>query len=444
MNNSLISQKLIFSKYNYLAGENIDGYLELEVIGQIVILDIYIDVFIEEKWSYQNDEEETKKKIRTSKVDSNSQFIKLNTGIFKFPFRFIMSEEMEPSFEYYINESNQAYIRYLVEAKIFTGPMVYYTNSYLLIKARPVIDINFLSKTDSVHIYKFGFSDQGITEINATLPQNNFLLKNNIPSSIIINNTKGKLNTDYFKISLLKKITLKSKYDREMYDINNEMTSQIIQAKVLNGSQKEFNVNLIFNTNNIPNKNPTISYNLINDANYLMPSVSGELISCEYSIEIVVYFEQSVLEKYRPKVTLPVYLVHQLPIDYQLEILEELNYEKAIEESKNVNKEKIKLPSEEMIKNQNNNNINNGGNNLFQSKAAPLANLEFGHKSNIIKNDDSNNNNNKINNNMNNIDKNPNNKGNNLSLLNQDKGNICDDNIKINDKNKHIYDINEL
>ena len=127
MNDSspLISKKLVLSQYNYFPGENIEGYLELEVVGELVIIDIYIDIFMEEKWTYNNDVECDKKKIMTFKVDSNSQFIHLVTGNYKFPFKYITSEEMKPSFEYYLNENNKAYIRYYVEAKVYSGTLIY-------------------------------------------------------------------------------------------------------------------------------------------------------------------------------------------------------------------------------------------------------------------------------------------------------------------------------
>lgn len=395
MNNSspVKSKKLIFSKYNYLQGENIDGYLELEIVGKIVIVDVYIDVFIEENWSYDNSKECEKKKIMTFKVDSNSQFIKLNSGTFKFPFRYITSEDIKPSFEYYLNENNKAYIHYTVEAKIYSDTIIYEIKDKLLIKAKPIIDIDSLSKNNSVHIYKYGFSDQGITEINVTLPKNNFLLNDNISPKITINNTKGKLNTEYFKIILSRKIILKTKDEREQKNIENEIISKIMKVKVLKGTQKEFNINIIFSmdNNNILNKSRTISYKSIKDENYLMPSVSGEFICCEYSLQIILHFEKSVFEKYHPKVTLPIYLVHQLPIEYKL------NFEKEIKNSKNENKEENVPPPLEIKNESNNNKINDDENyNCDQSIPAPLAN--FGivpENNNIVKNDDYNDNNDK-------------------------------------------------
>ena len=443
MNDSspLISKKLVLSQYNYFPGENIEGYLELEVVGELVIIDIYIDIFMEEKWTYNNDVECDKKKIMTFKVDSNSQFIHLVTGNYKFPFKYITSEEMKPSFEYYLNENNKAYIRYYVEAKVYSGTLIYNITNYLLIKARPIIDISSLSKNDIVHIYKFGFFEQGITEIMVTLPKNNFLLKNVISPKIIINNTRGKLDTDYFKIILSRKIILKWKNSSENINLENEITSQIIQAKVLNGAQKEYNANIIFSLDNIPNKKSKITYKLINDPNYLIPSVSGDIVSCEYSIQVFLYFEKSILEKYRPKVILPVYLVHQLPIDYQLEIQEKLNYEKILRESKNENKEENLYPSLEMIKEASNNKINDEENSQSdQSIAAPLANFGIVSENNLIKNNDNNKNN--MGDDWVNINKS---NGNNVDSLNKNQENICENNNNNKNNNRNnVYDINEI
>ena len=68
--------------------------------------------------------------------------------------------------------------------------------------------------------------------------------------------------------------------------------------------------------------------------NFFMPSINGQIISCEYEIKVTLYFSCFVDNNHCPRVTIPVYLVHQLPIDYQLEIQELIDFENVLKKSK--------------------------------------------------------------------------------------------------------------
>ena len=78
----------------------------------------------------------------------------------------------------------------------------------------------------------------------------------------------------------------------------------------------------------------TNPYNIKMDkVNFFMPTINGNIISCDYGIKISLYFNCFVAYDDRPRLVLPIYLVHQLPYDYQLEIQEQIDYENALQKS---------------------------------------------------------------------------------------------------------------
>ena len=54
-------------------------------------------------------------------------------------------------------------------------------------------------------------------------------------------------------------------------------------------------------------------YNKDNKSNIeLIPSVDGIIIKCEYYLKVTLYFESFVSKDKRPRIILPIYMVHKL------------------------------------------------------------------------------------------------------------------------------------
>ena len=158
----------------------------------------------------------------------------------------------------------------------------------------------------------------------------------------------------YRKIKL-KNINGKIKCEDETVIISN-----IVKAVVPMGNKgnfeytlnlKEINTKKKYNYNNEINPyNPDM-----NKINYFMPSINGQIISCEYEIKVSLYFDCFVDYNHRPRVIIPIYLVHQLPIDYQLEIQEQIDFENALKKSK-MEEEDNKYFNNKLMKNKDNYN----------------------------------------------------------------------------------------
>ena len=343
--------KIYFDKEYFLVGEYIKGNIEIQVNSKTILSGILIEIFLTESWRIKDGENNNsdyyKKKIVTYNLDlkklgnfkSIDNDILLSNGLNFIPFNFRFSEENIPSFEYPLPEK-RAFIRYDFNVTINSPYLKGNTSSFLCLMSRPFLDSEkLLSKSSKQHIKKWKIFDKGETILKISFPENNYKYNSTCKLNIEIDNIKGKTTTKEYKVMLIRKINYKNNTTGEIKfkdEIN--IVSERIKAKVEPGNKKNFEYNLIFKENN-PNKK--YNYNLeinpynidINEINSLMPTVNGKIISCEYEIKISLYFQCFVAYKDRPRVIIPVYLVHQLPMDYQLEIQEQIDFENALKNS---------------------------------------------------------------------------------------------------------------
>jgi hypothetical protein len=152
----------------------------------------------------------------------------------------------------------------------------------------------------------------------------------------------------------------------------------------------------------------------MNKINYFMPSINGQIISCEYEIKVSLYFDCFVDYNHRPRVIIPIYLVHQLPIDYQLEIQEQIDFENALKKSK-MEEEDNKYFNNKLMKNKDNyNNKMDNMNEIEEDNELPsLEVIEEAHKNQIKDNE---------------------------NKINLNKINVINDNNVINNNNELIDD----
>lgn len=156
----------------------------------------------------------------------------------------------------------------------------------------------------------------------------------------------------------------------------------------------------------------------MNKINYFMPSINGQIISCEYEIKVSLYFDCFVDYNHRPRVIIPIYLVHQLPIDYQLEIQEQIDFENALKKSK-MEEEDNKYFNNKLMKNKDNyNNKMDNMNEIEEDNELPsLEVIEEAHKNQIKDNE---------------------------NKINLNKINVINDNNVINNNNDNYVNINEI
>ena len=170
--------------------------------------------------------------------------------------------------------------------------------------------------------------DKGDTIFKITIPENNYKYDSICKVTIDIDNTKGKTNTKEYKIKLIRKIVFKDNTDVIKYVDECLIIRDTQPAVVTMGQTGQFEYELTFKEKNIDKYNYTGEFNPyknhLENINFFMPTVHGDIISCDYEINVTLYFDCFVAFADRPRIVLPVYLVHQSPMDYQLEIQEQI------------------------------------------------------------------------------------------------------------------------
>ena len=457
-----IKLNLFFARPFFYVGDYIKGNIEINTNSNILLSAIIIDIISTENWTFKNTSDESKIQTMNEKkpitqfiVDLKSlkdfplvdNDILITTGISLIPFNFRFSEEHSPSFEYPF-PNKRSFIRYSFCVSLKSPYINTNSSYYLCLISRPIIQSDkILTKTINKPIKKWKIFDKGETILTVTIPENNFKYDSTCKVTIDIDNTKGKASTKEFKIMLIRRIKYKDKVGAIKFNVDTDIVSEKVQAIVEPGKNNTFEYDMIFrekDTAKIYNYNNTTNpYNTEMDKiNFFMPTVHGQVISCDYEIKVSLYFNCFVGYDDRPRIILPIYLVHQLPMDYQLEIQEQIDYENALKKSifedinpknliednnkdfindnnfkeeekflgKNIienneynEEEDIALPSKEAIEEVNKNKNNN--NNIFNQNKNKILNNNFdNYKENNIDNNIYNNDINNIdNNNINNI-----------------------------------------
>ena len=369
--------RLYFDKPYFYVGEYIKGNIELTLSQTTIISGILIEISVSEHWNVKNGYEDLQMMSNNKTVvNYNIDLKKLNkyknidndilfpNGISFIPFNFRFSDEYTPSFEYPL-PNKRAYIRYIFLVKINSSYISSNNLSYFLcLISRPIIEPGkLLSKSINQHIKKWKIFDKGDTILKVSIPDNNYKYNSNCIVSIYIDNTNGKASTKDYKVMLIRKIKFKNKNGVIQYNDETNIVSEKIKAVVEPGKTNCFEYNLTFKEKNTEKK-----YSYLNEVNpyntkmdkidFFMPTINGGIIECNYELKISLYFKCFVAYKDRPRIIMPIYIVHQLPLDYQLEIQEQIDYQNALEKSLyNVSKN-----------NNSNNNINNNISNISNNK----------------------------------------------------------------------------
>ncbi len=367
--------KLYFSKPFFYVGEFIVGNIEIYLQSSAIITGILIKITLNEMWKL-NDLDTNSNNYSKTIINYNldlRQFKNLNfingtdillaPGSTKIPFNFRFSEEHCPCFEYPL-PNKRASIRYNFSVTIISQYITAFATYYLCLIARPIIDTEkLLTKSDSQSIKKWKMFDKGETSLKVTLPENNFRYDSECMVTIDIDNTNGKIATKEYKIMLIRKVVLKNNKSEVKCTDETNIVSKRVKAVIEPGKKDTFTYKVTFMEDDADKK---YNYNSkinpyhpeMRQINYYMPTVHGSTITCDYTIKVSLYFDCFVAYDNRPRIIIPVYLVHQSPLDYQLEIQEQIDLENALTNSKKTNAND-KNKNKKYINDYNNNNNNN-------------------------------------------------------------------------------------
>ena len=360
--------KLYFNKKCFYVGEFIKGNIEVNLDSIGVLNGILIEIYSNETWKIK-DYKEIKTKLVKS-MNDRQLIVKYELDLSKFdfekidnsfilpqgkniiPFNFRFSEENTPVFEYPTNDKRGS-ARYDFCVTMQSPYIKGNVSAFLCLISRPIMDSENLTKSITQQVYKWNLIGRGETLLEVKLPDNNFKYDSLSKVIILIDNTNGKTAVKEYKIMLIRKVKFKNKLGEIKYTDETNLVVEKVKAYVAAGVKQSFQYNLHFKENNPGQKfnytNELNPYNIqMDQINFYMPTFHGKLISCDYEIKVSVYYDVFVGYNYRPRVIMPVYLVHQLPMDYQLEIQEQIEYENALKKSMiddniNVNKKNNKI-----------------------------------------------------------------------------------------------------
>lgn len=369
--------KVYFDKPMFYIGEFIRGNIEINVTSTIIVQSLLIQIKIIENWKVKEGSNEKMVKMFKEKdiINYNLDLKKLKkfqivdneiilpSGISFIPFNFRFSEENIPSFEYPL-PNKIASIRYKFIVNVNSPNLKGNSSYFICFISRPIIDSKkILTKSINQHIKKWKIFDRGDTVLKVSIPDNNYLYNSNCTVSIEIDNNKGKAFTKFYKIMLIRRIKFKDLSGELKYKDEINIVSEKINAVVAPGDKKSFEYKLFFKEKDTKKNYCYIleqdPYNAQMDKiDYFMPTTHGELIECNYEIKVSLYFDCFVAYNDRPRIIIPIYIVHQLPMDYQLEIQEQIDYENALSKSM----QNIKNDSNNIIKNNENNYIKSENN----------------------------------------------------------------------------------
>jgi hypothetical protein len=421
----------------FYPGETIKGRIHFISICEATLNDIELSFNVAENWLYGTDYAGYGNNVQTigtlnlnitKLLNSSKDYINLTKKAYFFPFEYYIPSNIAPSFEYPTTKF-KAFRRYILSATLKSPSLCGTTTTYVIIKASPKIETNNLEVEQSLAIKKWGLFKQGNTKLKAFYSPS-FGVNEPIVIKVNIDNSESKLKVKECKLILMRNIIFKdSETKNNKWNSEEILAKKVIPSIVKKKEIKDFEFK--FELNELKNTALSYSgyfnpYDREKQCNMIYtPSCEGDIVVCQYAIKITAYYESFVKKKERPRIMIPICLVHQSG-DSPNMIIEDNDedFQRAIEESKREEEERQKRINESNNNNLNqNNNINNANNDNQVNNMYP----SFDDNQKYI---DSNNNNN-INENNNNANNNCNN-NHNQNTVDENKGN----NIKYKDINK--------
>ena len=351
-NNNLISIET--NKEFYYKDETVEGRIIFDCLSTITLNDISVSLYLKENWIIQETatvKYGEKNNVLLSKFDlglnnfsnDNNEIKTILPGRYVFLFKMEIPNFVPPSFEYPM-PNREAYLRYSLEAEIISKDVKLKKAIYLLIKSVPKKLDTPKSYTAITNVHKWGMFDGGNTILKVSNVNNNYNIDEIVPLTIEIDNTRGKLRVKNCKIRIIRTIEF-SRLDKslvEKYPLEKTIYSNVFWAEVLPHSKRSFVFQIelkdkdFVDFNYWRGNNP---YPNIKDINILLPSIEGKILKCEYRIQVSLYFDCFVTFRYRPRVCIPIFIIH-----------------KPVEKSDDVKLENENNSNKDMIIYNNNNN----------------------------------------------------------------------------------------
>jgi len=390
---------IIPDKSDYYPGEMLKGKVKLLPESKTSIKDIEISLYLIEDWNHLRAD----KKYETS---NNTQCVSLfycrinlvflkpdNTLIDLEPKEYIFSFEEKlpdyllPSFEY-PQDKFRAFVRYSLTAKVVPDSHISNSTFIKILAVPQKEDIQSLSRGTSLNAKKTGLFKNGETNLKVIYPTKNYKIYDKVPVDVEIDNINSKMKVTECKLKLMRKIIFRDKEDFcDKYFQEEKLIKKVFKVNVNKNEKKSFNFNLDLSEISFKDfkyDGFTDPYKGTKNIKDLIPSIDGNILSCEYTITAMLKFDSHVKKEERPKIVFPIYIVHQLGNDHIIKAQDEIRRLKINEEKEKNNN--IIINDQNVI----------GDNNFINENKNRNGNGN-GNYINELANDEDNNNNNEYN-----------------------------------------------
>ena len=358
-------------QYDLFPGQVAEGSVILQTPTVMILNDIYLHLVYTESWVVQGQTSlsETNEKIIGSIclgiakiLKINGALIKLNPGTYDFPFQFKIPDNLPPCFEF-PKTNVKAYLRYIFRANIYSQYTKGATSFTFFIKAKSKIYQTPLGYTSSTPMLNMGMNNPGSTTLKVSIKGTSYVIKGQIPFTVEIDNTRGKVNVKSVLAKIVRRIELKKVREvKDRFIFENVIAARVYQVNLPPYTKSQI-LNYIFQIDDTTIRE-FIYYGLSNpypkliNIFYVMPSVDSLAIKCSYFLVVTLDFAQMIPAQYSPKITFPIHLNHQ---EMQDIILQTQNHQEIRDNIPKTQKtEDLGAPmSLSLIDNNVNNNINN-------------------------------------------------------------------------------------
>ena len=361
-------------KKSFFISEPIQGTIILQSNPQLQISDINISLNLLEGWTVSkvrrgdifydsdNDEKYDREFNFTPQItfNLNIQNKNFNNGNYTFPFIIYTNNLTFPSFEY-PKFQVRGYLRYIITAGIVplipNNPILEYCDEFIQIKSLPLILNTPLSSSSNVHVEKWGLMDKGNTSLYCSISKNIFCIGENIPISINVDNTNGKMDVNEIKISIHRLVNLCPCKSKEKYNFDDTIIRNKYKVLIPKGQSHNCNYDIkvydfkIKVTKLIGEEDPL---NKGIDVNDYVPTCISKLVKCEYNLKVSVYFSSYTTKNSRPRCVIPISIGHNNSNQESPQIINNMMNQIQFIENKNND-----FPSLEEIENVQKQNINN-------------------------------------------------------------------------------------
>lgn len=323
---------IILPKGEFSSSMTIKGQVELVPDNKFYINDIEMTFYYTESWNYLISENKYDKKVNKVIITSfnlgvnkilpegDNNLIHLDPILHLFPFEIKVPDYLFSSFEYPVHDY-KAYVRYTLVAKLKSPYRQLSTSINFFIISTPKSNIENIKLQHSFTIKKWGLFNKGTTICSIFLPSQYYKFSDVIPITFDIDNTNGKMKANLVKFNLIRRMSYREYQNNnsiEKYNKTDKVFKKVFKIEVKSGNKGYYNFGIPLT--DIP-YNEFSYFDNLNLYDWkkrnceFIPSLESNIINCQYTLKITLYFDSFIKKADRPRVRIPIFIVHRIEGD---------------------------------------------------------------------------------------------------------------------------------